>query len=74
MKACVDCKFYIHNGCKAPQNANIHKDLVRGKNILTYNFSCETNRINGWLGSMFWGTCGKHGRWWKPREKVVKTN
>jgi hypothetical protein len=70
VKICADCKYSINElggfRCGAPQNT-VH-DVVTGNLQRRYNF-CEFLRGHGWVDCRLSKTCGKEGRWFKPKER-----
>lgn len=83
LKPCVDCVYFNklrdsewslfgYNGseCSAPQNKTAsYYNIVTGEKNQSYRWTwCSHLRKNGLLSSLIWNSCGKRGRWFKPKE------
>jgi hypothetical protein len=70
-RICQQCKYGMYAGgesfkCDAPQNRVLN--VVTGNPQRRYNF-CEFLRGHGWVDCRLSKTCGKEGRWFKPKER-----
>lgn len=66
-KICYECANWDQSksipGCNAPEN-NI--GMLIGEYIPRRRL-CVVHRDNSWIVARMLHTCGKEGRWWKPK-------
>lgn len=64
---CKDCRHFdvLDRKCNAPQNTT-EPSLVSGSTV-SFN-SPSYLRRGGWLSCRLMQSCGREGRWFKPKE------
>jgi hypothetical protein len=75
-KLCKDCKWCEEDAgdmketfskCKCPKGLNTITGFEKYARF-TY---CDILRKNGYLMSIFFGTCGKYGKWFEPKNNAA---
>lgn len=70
IRYCEDCVFFSHVfPCAAPANHEAPRaPVTRGVEGVVRFHTYRQLREDGWINAVLNRTCGRSGRWWKPKE------
>lgn len=77
MKLCVDCKHIDKHGVHLICNKTVDVNMSDGSKVLYIDKTfgdpheehlCTVQRRDSTFKDIFKRRCGKHGKWWEPRE------
>lgn len=68
MKLCKDCLYYLGNDDCVKQ-----PNIVTGRPASGWRSSCKLQREDGWFSRFMNNSCGKSGKFWKPKD-ALKAN
>ena len=68
MKLCINCRFSLENGTYCFHSKINAISLIDGKlDENNWKTASRLQREDDFLESLMLGTCGKRGRWFKPK-------
>ena len=73
---CVKCRHHKEDRhkwheCHSPKVRRKLNRVTGERYVLRFRY-CEAHREDGFFESLFWGTCGRRGRWYEPKVVDLK--